>query len=132
MDISRSRNLKLATAAILAAIAIMAALLVTGAAQASTQAPGQPANPTASVIVPQGQPATVRVGWDNPDDATVTGYTLLRSDGRSFTSDGQATTYTDSEINPGTAYAYTVTCQFPKSLTQGFTRSLTHPGGLLI
>ena len=52
-------RLKLATASILAAITIMAALLANEAAQASAHALGLLANPTASLIVPQRQQTTV-------------------------------------------------------------------------
>ena len=51
------------------------------------------------------------MGWDNPQNPEITSYTVSRSDGRSFDSSGQATTYTDESALPGSSYTYTVTAR---------------------
>ncbi len=98
--------------AVLAAL-ILIALIAAAAGNAAAQAgpPAAPLNPTASLVLPDGGYARVRVGWDNPQAPEITGYTVSRSDGRSFDSSGQATTYTDESALPGSSYAYTVTAR---------------------
>ena len=110
MPFATPAMMKLAAGAALT-MAVLAILLFQGTAAAGNMPPSQPSNPMANLIASERHEPQVRVSWDNPGDATVTGYLLVRSDGRSFTSDGQATTYTDTEIRPGTAYAYTVTAK---------------------
>ena len=111
MHILTSTKAKLATATTLAAIVIMAALLLYGAAEASTQPPVQPSNPIAHLIVGDGEEPQVRVSWDAPDTGTVNSHTVERNDGETFDVPGGATTHSDRSIVPGTTYSYTVTAK---------------------
>ena len=77
------------------AVLILIAAAAAGNAAAQTGLPEAPMHPAASLVLPENGDARVRVGWDNPQDPEITGYTVSRSDGRSFDSSGQATTYTD-------------------------------------
>ena len=99
--------------AVLAALILIALIAAAAAGNAAAQAgpPAAPLHPTASLVLPDGGYARVRVGWDNPQAPEITGYTVSRSDGRSFDSSGQATTYTDKSALPGSSYAYTVTAR---------------------
>ena len=111
MHILTSTKAKLGTATTLAAIVIMAALLLHGAAEASTQPPVQPSNPIAHLIAGDGEEPQVRVSWDAPDTGTVSSHTVERNDGETFDVPGGATTYSDRSIVPGTTYSYTVTAK---------------------
>ena len=111
MHILTSTKAKLATATTLAAIVIMAALLLYGAAEASTQPPVQPSNPIAHLIVGDGEEPQLRVSWDAPDTGTVNSHTVERNDGETFDVPGGATTHSDRSIVPGTTYSYTVTAK---------------------
>ena len=96
--------------AILAVLILMAAAAA-GNAAAQTGPPAAPMNPAASLVLPETGNARVRVGWDNPQNPEITGYTITRSDGTSSDSPGQATTYTDESALPGSSYTYTVTAR---------------------
>ena len=96
---------------ILTALSLILILAAAGGGAAAQSPPGQPANPQASLIVPGDGYAQVRVAWDNPRDPGVTGHTITRSDGRTFDSPGQATTYSDITVEPGGTYSYTVTAR---------------------
>ena len=99
-----------------AILAVLILIAATAAGNAAAQtgpptAPSTPMNPAASLVLPESGNARVRVGWDNPQNPGITGYTIARSDGRSFDSPGQATTYTDESALPGSPYTYTVTAR---------------------
>ena len=95
---------------LLATIVII--LLITGGnAWAQTAPPATPENPAASLVIPEKGQYRVRVAWDNPRNAGITGYTITRSDGQTFESNGQPTTYTDHSTEPGRSYSYTVTAR---------------------
>ena len=111
MHILTSTKAKLAAATTLAAIVIMAALLLHGAAEASSHLPGQPQNPLTPLIAGGGEEPQVRISWDAPDTGTVDSHTVRRGDGESFDVPGGATTYSDRSIVPGTTYSYTVTAK---------------------
>ena len=96
------------------AVLILIAAAAAGNAAAQTgppAAPSAPMHPAASLVLPEGGDAQVRVAWDNPQDPGITGYTITRSDGTSSDSPGQATTYTDESALPGSSYTYTVTAR---------------------
>ena len=100
-----------AAAAVLATI--IALLAVTGyqGAAAQGQEPPAPQNPMAHLIAGPDQEAQVRVSWDAPSEGIVTSHTVSRNDGQSFAVLGGATTHSDRDITPGTAYSYTVTAR---------------------
>ena len=104
-------KLRLGATSTLAAIVIMAALFLHGAAEANTQPPPQPSNPMALLIAGPDQEPQVRISWDAPDEGTVTSHKVSRNDGESFDAAGGATTYSDQAIEPGMNYSYTVTAQ---------------------
>ena len=96
------------------AIALMVLMLTLALTARETAAsPGQPptpANPMAHLITSPDADARVRVSWDPPAPTdAVTGYTVRRDDGKTFQSQGGATTYLDDSISPGAAHSYTVT-----------------------
>ena len=65
----------------------------------------------ASLMIPEEGKYRVRVAWDNPHDDGISSYTVTRSDGQTFESNGQPTTYTDDSTEPGRSYGYTVTAK---------------------
>ena len=94
-------------------MALMTIILTTagGTAWAQTNPPATPENPEASLVIPEEGKYRVRIAWDNPHDNGITGYTITRSDGQTFESNGQPTTYTDDSTEPGRSYRYTVTAK---------------------
>ena len=101
-------KLKLARGATLAAMVMLAVLLMAGTVTADSQPPVQPSNPLAHLIAGPEQEPQIRVSWDAPEAGTVTGHTVSRNDGQSFSITGGANTYSDYAISPGTSYSYTV------------------------
>ncbi len=101
-----SKRPRIATAAVLTAVAIIVAVAHQGMATANTGPPETPANPLAHLIVPDGESPRVRVSWDA--DTSATGYTITRGDGTTFEAAGTATTYSDRAVEPGETYSYTV------------------------
>ena len=121
MDIPRTLTKPAAyTALALATALALLFVLLQGTAGATGTPPAAPANPLAHVIVPEGEAPRIRVSWDTSQDAT--GYTVSRSDGESFNTSGSATTYSDTAVNPGTAYTYTVAAK-----NESGTSSLSDP-----
>ena len=97
----------IAGAAIVVAAAILLTVLQQGNANANTGPPETPDNTLAHLIVPDGEEPRIRVSWDAPD-AEVSDYTITRADGKIFSADGAATTFSDHSLEPGTTYAYSV------------------------
>ena len=80
-----------------------------GTLSANQGIPAAPTEPMAHLIIPDQDDPRIRVSWDPPPDGeSVTGYTVRRSDGRTFDGAGTATTHSDAEIQPGQSYTYTV------------------------
>ena len=99
-----------AIALLIVAAAIMA-MAVAGTAWAQpapATVPAAPGNPEASLVIPETGTYQVRIAWDDPDDQSITVYTITRSDGQTFTSSRYATTYTDHSTQHGASYTYTV------------------------
>ena len=96
-----------AVAAVVAAAAILLTVIHQGNANANTGPPGTPDNTLAHLIVPDGEEPRIRVSWDAPD-TPVSGYTIARTDGQTFSANGAATTFSDHTVEPGTTYAYSV------------------------
>ncbi len=107
---TRAKRLWLAVAAVMAAAAVMLGVAYQGNATAQSGPPPAPSNPLAHLIVPDDEDPRVRVSWD-ASDTDVSGYTISRADGQSFNADGNATTFSDHTIEPGTAYSYSVTAE---------------------
>ena len=83
-----------------------------GTLSANQEIPAAPAEPMAHLIIPEQGDPRIRVSWDPPEAGrAVTGYTVRRSDGRTFNGAGTATTHSDAEIRPGESYASTVTAR---------------------
>ena len=104
----------LATLVLLAAAAIALAMFMTPAqAQEGDTVPAKPTGLTADVSHDR-----IVLTWDDPDDASITGYVILRRN-RNIHAEGQfstlvedtetaATTYTDTAVEAETPYTYRV------------------------
>jgi len=101
-------------------------LILPGGGGADTQPPTVPGNLTAAVV----QGWRIALSWDAAwDDTGVTGYEIFR-DGVSLMTVSD-TAFNDSQLSPGTAYAYTVrACDAAGNCSaQGGPASVTTSGG---
>ncbi|WP_420622352.1 fibronectin type III domain-containing protein [Candidatus Poriferisodalis sp.] len=99
------------------AAVVLALAVTTLAVPAAADAPAVPGKPTGLRVVSAAHDQ-VTIGWDDPGDASITGHRILRRLRDSYEvgrfdviedNTGTAdTTFTDTEITPGTRYVYRV------------------------